>query len=890
MCCGLNFAYPWSDKQRNEPRTTEKNKSTRFSKLLSITYESSSDDQDKQKSERRIYDSTTGFREPKFCQSCNDQPWIPVVKFSQRAPKNIIYQEEQYVGGGNDNFYNSAHTHLIPPPYETNKLHNSGSQQSHGGLPSHETHPQSYDGVLNHVTNSETYGEISHHVTSPQTYGGVQSHLTPPETYYNHNRQPQQFYSTQDVSSSYHVEPEVKPKLTPCDLLRHNHDSLSEGSETLNTIENDDPLMNHLQGYKEPPPKSDKFFRYFSYVKHPDMTPKQNLWNNFTNPVRGNNYHNAITPNIPRQTLPPFNPKREKDLYPVHSYEQKGQNEQSNNMIETGNDIVTHHQHQPSFINGVNDFRKPENYETKKPRPSLTTTYHKPMPSLTSPIPINPIIQYPPKIGTERYLNQIHSPFTLNTMQQLHIPDNPALITPLTTNLDQNIPAQFLTPPNLESANRDGREYQHFIVPEKSIAADNSVDPHSYVQPEIVLDPSPLENTGHKLLEDQQHFIEENNNVQDIIPPEDRAAQLQALSNTQLDHNQLQFDQHHLKNLSPVEWQCFLMNFIQYLKMSKAGYVVRMSHECDPTTLQQFMTSLNTDDAGTETKNNDDIATNEIENDDEEYTKHSEETKYSHFESTKIAKPNVQDQHELVKLAPHLSGEYFVNTEYVKNYSQIAQEAVNNFIRQNENMGHTNESVSENLSSNDQNQKVKKDLQFEYHNHINIDNNNTLHDVQVNSINNLDINQNEDSGYKLNDSYPNTNGSLYQSKPSKNNEHYLNYQEIINNNNVFQDMLDAFTDTPDGYDATGTLPHETKTSTHKIEPASTSNTMTLNSDDISPPKELFYPKGFSLTKYDQSDFVTEKPILLTAPKKIKIVIPYRKKANPEIRKGNEGKC
>lgn len=832
--CGLSHAHPWPDKPKIDPTTTEKYKSTRYSNLLSITYESSTSDQDKAKPERRIYDSSSGFREPKSCPSCNDQPWIPVVKFSQRAPKNIIYQEDQYLDGRNTNYYDGVQTHLKPPHTYGNVQHQHGSQQSYDSVLNHQALPQSYD--------------IQTHVTPPQIYGSVQNHLTPPQTYYNHNQQPQQSHSAQAVSTSYHVEPEIKPHLTPCDLLKHNHDSIGSGSEAIHSFDNDEPLMNHLNSYIEQPSKTEKFFRYFSYVKHPDMTPKQNLWTNFTNPIRNNLYHDHTTPNAPiRQTIQPFNPKRGKDLFPVHGYNKHIGHYEQSNMIDTGYDITTDHEYVVisyplSLLDGENSFRN--------------NIAYMPTPVLKNSRPVN-----------------------ANINKQVHV-----TVKPFTRNLDQDIPAQFLTPPKIVSANRDGRGYQHYIDPDNSIVPGNFIAPTSYVGPGSSVGPSRLESNNHNIIEHEQHISEQNNNVQDIIPPADRAAQLQALSNTQLDHNQLQFDQQHLKNLSPIEWQCFLMNFIRYLKMSKAGYAVRMSHECDPITLQKFIASLNTDDHSAELQTNDDIVTNEIENDDGEYTKKSL------HESNKNMKQNVQDQHELVKLAPHLSGEYFVNTEYVKNYSQIAQEAVNNFIRQNENIGHTNDPIPVNLSSSyDQNQKVKKDLQFEYHNHIKSgENDSSLYDVQVNSINNLDyFNHNVDKGHKSNINYSSFNGSFYKSEPNKNNEHYLNYQEIINNNNIFQDMLDAFTDTPsDGYDGIGTIPYETKTSTQKAEPSST--TITSKNNEISPPKELFYPKGFSLTKYDQSEFVTEKPILLTTPKKIKIVIPYRKRTNSELRKENEG--
>ncbi|KAL1455026.1 hypothetical protein WDU94_009147 [Cyamophila willieti] len=374
---------------------------------------------------------------------------------------------------------------------------------------------------------------------------------------------------------------------------------------------------------------------------------------------------------------------------------------------------------------------------------------------------------------------------------------------------------QYLTPPRIQPGHRDGR-LQHYNINDD------------------------IENIGiHQVTENSQKIQDDTDNQEITIPEtgdsvDDRAAQLQSLSHIQLDQTELQYDQNKLKKLSAVEWQCFLMNFIKYLKMSKAGHVVRMSHECDPITLQHFMTSLNTND---QMQTNTEILTNEIENEEKDYTKLSLNSQHFVEDQNEIIKQLVSEQHELVKLAPHLSGEYFVNSDQ----KNIMDTNKTRGFDENKHFNNTGDTSS-----------------------------NTPKPNETKSSNNFNFNS------FINSEYIKT-------------EHYLNNQEIIDNNNIFQDMLEGYTESAipseDSY-TIGPIPYESESFTKN---AATSTITDANNLEISAPNAMFYPKGFSFTNDQQSDFVTEKPILLTAPKKIKIVIPYRKRSSSDLRKEKDSK-
>lgn len=782
------FAHtiPWPDKLRDQPpSSTTKNRSTRYSKLLSISYEESDSDKAASKPEPRV-SVGTGYRESKSCDSCNSVPWMPVVKFSQRAPKNIIYQEEPDHEG--------LKMHLLPPPL------------------------QSYTGIKG-ATN-----------------------------FHQHDSLPQ--FS------------EVKPILTPCDLLKHNHDSLDSGSEAVSSVQHyQDHGVNNFN--KWPHSNPDTSFRYYSYIKHPETPPR----NNFTRPQfpvpwkPPNNYHgHSTTPPIGVRNQPtnyatnqPYN-KRGKDLF--HIMNDYGTGVRQYDQYDN-NKFIEHQYVKPTQIYDLPYQKIPTNLLTQE-NPFINQRESYKIPTVLPNTEDVNVYHYPAHFETD--ITQLKTTYGNENSYQNQLENSTNFQS---TSFDNDVPMQYLTPPKMVSGNREGKKYEHYTM------TDNDENTNAYQTYE-------QEQQFNK-----QDIYSQHDAVSHLNSVDDRAAQLQNLNHKHNDLSELPYDENKLKTFSAYEWQCFLMNFIKYLKMSKAGHTVKMNHECDPITLQNFILNLNINE---QKHNEDEIISNEIQSDEEDDTKlvqnanhyTEDQNEIGDFEEYQHDPKNlIASQHELVKLAPHLSGEYHIDNEFVKNYSQVAQEAVNNFIRQ-------NELTNGNDQSNDP--ILLEPIWNPQKNHKTVSNDQVKHQKQIkdSKTNHTKSIGNTNDDQKNSYYVPKFNESPINTENVK-EEHYLNNQEIINNNNMFQDMLENYTEEsiiPE--DEISSTTYESESYTRNAEKS------TPDSLDISSLNAIPYPKGFSFTK-DQSNFVTEKPILLTSPKKIKIVIPYRKASHSDLKRENNGK-
>ncbi|KAI5732353.1 hypothetical protein M8J77_025424 [Diaphorina citri] len=916
----FGHVLPWPD-NKNQPPTTEKNKSTRYSKLLSVTYEENSD-KPEAKAESRVY-TGSGFREPKFCESCNAEPWIPVVKFSQRAPKQIIYQEEPYYGSANNN-HQGPKTYLSPPQY----FHNS--QETYSNSYHKDSVTQSSEvktqltpcDLLKHHHNHDSIGSGSEEVSSIEhndqhlinhlnSYKGLPSDTDNFFRYFSYVKHP----ITPPKQNLLTNFTNVPPRKIPHQI----HEPSRQVKQAYNpkrgkNLFSKNPEHNNLVGHNEQQTAPHQYDKHYSK----DIAPQHNPYTQSPSPL-----HNTYDGKVRNQVNPFTNKLQPYKLLPVLSNSvSKESNLPHPTKLEIDNTMkhlhtqntMNHHNHLPILDHSPGtDFEKdmPVQYLTPPKIPS-TNTDEKGYEHYNVPnVDIHKLPEQKQHFNHEN--NDIWDNGALQNVNQHFIQeDNFQDITP-----PHNINQHFTEETNIQGITSPHNINQHFTQETniRDITPTHNINQHFTQEDNIIQDSPPYTNQDFikQNIQDNsiseninQYFSQEDNIIQDSPPYtnqdfikqnnnnnqdgtnshstilfDDRATQLQKLSNIPLDPSQLQFDQNHLKSLSAIEWQCFLMNFIKYLKMSKAGYAANMSHECDPITLQQFISSINTNDHHMQVEDNAAIVSNEIEHGEKDYTKLSPNTNYVENEN-EITNPVVEDKHELVKLAPHLSGEYYVNSEYVKNYSKIAQQAVNQFIQQNE--IHNDKQDPNMMNIFDQSQKTK-DAVLGNQNNNDQNKKSFLHENKkdVDDLNDLANILNKPSKEKLNndnDSY--FNESFIHWEPIKNKEHYLNNQEIIENNNIFQDMLDAYSETtipPTDNQPINSTIYDGESSTKNAELSTVDDSI----NEISSPNSLFYPKGFSFTN-DQSEFVTEKPILLTSPKKIKIVIPYRKRSSSELRK------